>query len=134
MKTINTILVVDDSAGDQFLSQAEIEDWDEGVKLLSAYDGNEALALLQQADSPPDLVLLDINMPSMNGLEFLAEYEKNNQVSLPPVVVMLTSSDQDRDKEQAGIYKCVKEYMVKPLTQEKINALAAAYPQWIKTE
>jgi len=34
MKTINTILVVDDSAGDQFLSQAEIEDWDEGVKLF----------------------------------------------------------------------------------------------------
>jgi len=47
MKIINTILVVDDSAGDQFLSQAEIEEWDESVKLLSAYDGNEALALLQ---------------------------------------------------------------------------------------
>ena len=47
---------------------------------------------------------------------------------------MLTSSDQYRDKEQAGIYKCVKECMVKPLTQEKMNALAAAYPQWIKAE
>ena len=134
MKIINTILVVDDSAGDQFLSQAEIEEWDESVKLLSAYDGNEALALLQQADSPPDLVLLDINMPAMNGLEFLAEYENNNKVSLPPVVVMLTSSDQERDKKQAGVYGCVKEYMVKPLTQEKINALAAAYPQWVKGE
>jgi CheY-like chemotaxis protein len=108
MKTINTILVVDDSAGDQFLSQAEIEEWDESVKLLSAYDGNEALAFLQQADSPPDLVLLDINMPSMNGLEFLAEYENNNNVSLPPVVGKLTSSDQERYNEQAGVYKCVK--------------------------
>jgi CheY-like chemotaxis protein len=132
MKKINTILMVDDSAGDQFLSQAEIEDWDDGVKLLSAYDGNEALEVLKNAESPPDIVLLDINMPSMNGFEFLAEYEKGNKVSLPPVVVMLTSSDQERDKEQTAIYKCVKEYMVKPLTQEKIDALAAAYPRWIE--
>jgi CheY-like chemotaxis protein len=131
MNPINTILMVDDSAGDQFLSQAEIEEWDDSVKLLSAYDGNEALALPQSSDSPPDLVFLDINMPAMNGFEFLAEYNRENEAALPPVVVMLTTSDQERDKEQTAIYQCVKEYMVKPLTQEKINALAAAYPQWV---
>ena len=134
MKTINTILMVDDSPGDQFLSQAEIEEWDDRVKLLSAYDGNEALDVLKKSESPPDIVFLDINMPSMNGFEFLAEYEKNNKPSLPPVVVMLTSSDQERDKEQAGVYSCVKEYLVKPLTQEKINAIAEVYSQWVEDE
>lgn len=122
---IKTIMIVDDSEADQLLTSMTIEEYDKNIEVLQAYDGEEALELLNDKQiSNPDVVILDINMPRMTGLEFLEEYSKNkNQAS---VVAMLTSSEQKKDRELATSYDCVKSYFVKLLDDadmEKIISL-----------
>lgn len=115
------ILLVDDNETDQFFNETLIEDFDPEIKILQAYDGQEALNAIASAEQKPDVILLDINMPGMNGFEFLEEYSKNCDFST--VIVMLSSSDQGDDKQKALSYDCVKSYFVKPLDNEKIRTL-----------
>jgi len=61
-------------------------------------------------------------MPRMNGHEFLKVFTEDNSRVIP-VVVMLTSSDQQKDKDQAFTYKCVKDYLLKPISEEDILAI-----------
>lgn len=64
------------------------------------------------------LVLLDINMPEMNGFEFLQAYQSLvNQGLASAPVVMLTSSSADSDRQVVADFSCVKGYLVKPLTR-----------------
>lgn len=110
---ITSIMIVDDSESDQFLTGAIIEEFDPSITVFQAYDGEEALEKLGAMDEQPDFILLDINMPRMNGFEFLEEYSK--QEKRARVIAILTSSDQDQDKEKAMVYNCVQKYFVKPL-------------------
>ena len=112
-KGIKSILVVDDNEGDHFLSQIAINDYQEGIKIYTAYDGAEALKILSDLDEPPTLILLDINMPRMNGLEFLEHY--NSKKDKASIVAMLSSSAQESDKCKAMVFESVKHYLVKPL-------------------
>jgi CheY-like chemotaxis protein len=86
----------------------------------------EALAFLQQPEAQGvEAVLLDINMPEMNGFEFLEAYEPlylRRQVQA--VVVMLTSSPHPADRARAMAYTCVKHYIVKPLSPSAARGLA----------
>lgn len=114
---INTILVVDDHEGDQLLNQIIIENFDPSIKVLQAYDGKEALETLSTCH--PDIIFLDINMPGMNGHQFLENY--NNRGNHSHVVVMLTSSNQTIDKERTQAYPFVKKYIEKPLTIDDLK-------------
>lgn len=108
---IRTAMIVDDSDSDQFLARARLLQFDPEMEIVQAYDGQEALEKLEDPDLNPDVILLDINMPRMNGLEFLEQYsQRENQTT---VVAMLTSSDQPSDKETALSYSCVKDYFLK---------------------
>ncbi len=62
-------------------------------------------------------------MPGLNGYEFLEEYAKGNKPT--SIVVMLTSSDQTKDKEKCQTYDFVKEYLCKPLEPEMIGEIAS---------
>ncbi len=119
---IDRILVIDDSETDQFICSCILEEYNENIEILKAYDGKEGLELLSTLSEPPKLILLDINMPRMNGHEFLAEYAKLSG-ERPAVVVMLTSSAQERDKEQAMQYGFVRQYQQKPLSVEAVQNL-----------
>jgi CheY-like chemotaxis protein len=84
--------------------------------LFVAGDGLEALAKLRNGEVPKGrrLVLLDLNMPRMNGIEFLREVRKDPELCATPVVVLTTSND-DRDKIDA--YKLnIAGYLMKPVT------------------
>jgi CheY-like chemotaxis protein len=118
---VSCILVVDDSESDQFISQLMIESYDPNIVVLSAYDGQEALEMLASDECKPDLILLDINMPRMNGHEFLEEYSK--KYDKQAVVMMLTSSEQEADRERAMAYSCVKTYLIKPLDESQLEAI-----------
>lgn len=118
-KKLSTVLMVDDSDADQLLNRFVIEQYAPDVEILQAYDGKEALDILEKLPNPPDLVFLDINMPGMNGHEFLEKYSHYTKEP-PPIIVMLTSSDQAQDREKAFSYNFVKHYTLKPLNENEL--------------
>lgn len=119
---LNTIMLVEDSESEQFLYQRKIKSYGSVTEVVPAYDGEEALELLENSDVTPDCILLDINMPRMNGFEFLEAYSKKHDLS-QIVVCMLSSSGQQSDKDRALSYSCVKHYFVKPITNEDLDFL-----------
>ncbi|TDF38451.1 response regulator [Alteromonadaceae bacterium M269] len=123
MKKISTILIVDDNKSDHIISQVAIRKYDASINVLTAYDGQEALDLLETLDTPPDVILLDINMPGMDGHEFLEEYSK--EPSPISIVAMLSTSNQESDKEKCLAYSFVKQYIVKPLEEDDLGVIAA---------
>lgn len=118
---MRSILIVEDNSADQFLSKAIISSKCPDVEIHIAADGQEALEMLN-GGLHADLILLDINMPRMNGHDFLEQFTNNNEREIP-VVVMLTSSDQEEDKSNALSYKCVKDYLLKPIKPETLEKL-----------
>lgn len=118
---IVNILLIEDDAVDVMNVRRAFERNRITNPLYVAGNGVEALAMLQgTADQPPQIplsrriILLDINMPKMNGIEFLQELRKHPQLAMTPVVV-LTTSDEDQDRIEA--YKLnVAGYIVKPVT------------------
>ncbi len=121
--SIQHIMVVDDNEGDQYLTRETIERFDDSIQVTVAYDGVDALEKLNAMDVQPDVILLDINMPRLDGFGFLEKYKETNPDTT--VVAMLTSSQQDTDKDKCLSYGCVKAYLYKPVDQEDLSRLSA---------
>ena len=95
-----TVLVAEDDEADRELIQRSFKKHKIGNDIEFASNGEEALSILRTGTNAPYLVLLDLNMPKMNGLEFLDELRSDPKIS-DTVVFVLTTSDQDRDKVAA---------------------------------
>lgn len=119
--TIQSILVVDDDENDQFICEYTIRKYDPSIRIIKAFDGSEALDILHR--ETPDAIILDINMPVMNGFEFLDRYAEEFEVHAP-VVAMLTSSHLGKDRERAMQYSFVKSYFEKPLQSDHLRLMA----------
>ncbi len=121
--SFKTVLIVDDSETEQFLYKYLIEAFQPETEILSAYDGLEAMELLEGLEKKPDCIFLDINMPRMNGFEFLEAYsEKYGHEHI--ILTMLTSSTQAKDKEKAMAYECVTDFFLKPLTEDDLKKVS----------
>ena len=110
------ILLVDDDEVDVMTVQRAFAKANIANKVFVATDGIEALSLLRADGIPASrrLVLLDLNMPRMNGIEFLNEIRRDPALQTLTVVV-LTTSNEDRDRVEA--YKLnVAGYLLKPVT------------------
>lgn len=109
----NNFLIIDDNPADQFLIRDLLESNYADAQICEAFDGEEALSLLKSKCTNPDVIFVDINMPRMNGLEFLEAYEaladKTNSK-----VVMLSSSQNPTDKEQISQFEYVVGFISKP--------------------
>jgi CheY-like chemotaxis protein len=90
-------------------------------KLVVAGDGEEALALLDQDRELPCLILLDINMPRMNGIETLKRLKACPRLRRIPVVMLTTS--KDAGDRLSSFDHCVAGYMVKPVDYERFLEL-----------
>ncbi|KYF81541.1 response regulator [Sorangium cellulosum] len=114
-KILNIILVEDDTVDVMNVRRA-FERGKITNPLWVAGDGVEGLDLLRSTQVPRDrrLVLLDLNMPRMNGIEFLRELRSDASLRATPVVVLTTSND-DRDKVDAYDLN-VAGYLLKPVT------------------
>ncbi len=106
------ILLVDDEEGIQLLYREEFED--EGYTVDSAYNGEEALDIFRK--TPPDLVILDINMPGMNGIEVLRQMKEIK----PDLPVILSSAYQEY-KQDFGTWAS-EEYIVKSANMDELKA------------
>lgn len=96
-------------------------------EIVEANDGEEALKILNQKDSLPDIILLDLNMPKINGIEFLKILKKDENLKYIPTIILTTSNNQ---KDLLECYKIgIAGYVLKPLKYEdyvsKIQKLLA---------
>lgn len=122
MQKLSGVLLVDDDPTTNFLHEQLLRSLGVTDQCFVAENGAEALALLAEAGEapPPALVLLDVHMPVMDGVEFLEAYRR--PLSPLPVVIVLTTSMHTRDRDRLASL-AVADYLVKPLTREKINNL-----------
>ncbi|TCM58178.1 response regulator receiver domain-containing protein [Rhizobium sp. PP-F2F-G48] len=123
--TIGSLLIIDDDETDLFICGYTIQRFDPTIKVVQALNGREGLEMLRREQ--PDAIILDINMPVMNGFEFLETYARDFARGLDgpaPLVVMLTSSHLGTDRNKALQYDFVKRYFEKPLTSDNLKALA----------
>lgn len=136
MKLVPSTLIVDDTEADVFLSEAVLSDTGRFPTICSVADGVEALELFSHPERatekhpgcfPPTLVLLDINMPRMDGFELLEELARRAGSREPVVVVMVTSSKFESDIQRAKQHPLVKDYLVKPLSQEDAARLVQQF-------
>jgi len=136
MNTLMDILVVDDSANDTFLLEQAFKKAAAPSRLHAAQDGIEARAYLKgegefsdRAVHPfPDIVLLDLNMPRMNGFEFL-EWLRDDPECECLVVYVLSASARDGDVQRA--YELgANSYVVKPSRMDELVSFVAALHQW----
>jgi CheY-like chemotaxis protein len=119
---LKCIMLVDDDEPTNVLHKRVIEKAGVAEEVLIAYDGDEALEIFYDDSPPPELVFLDINMPRVNGWEFLEEYDKlPEEKKAQAVVVMLTTSLNPDDLERARNYNGVTKFLRKPLTVDMIH-------------
>jgi chemotaxis family two-component system response regulator Rcp1 len=103
-KTIH-ILLAEDNDGDVFLVRRALEKQGLDHELTVARNGEEALRLLERAGrdpdfEPPDLIVLDLNLPKVDGAQVLLRIRKSTALGAIPVII-LTSSDSPKDRESA---------------------------------
>lgn len=116
------VLLIEDDPGDVLMTQEAFADHKVRNRLTVVTDGVDALALLrkegQYADFPtPDLILLDLNLPRMDGREVLAEIKNDPALSHIPVVVLTTSEAQE---DILGSYRLhANAYVTKPVDFEQ---------------
>jgi len=111
---MKTVLVVDDLKAQLNLISGYLEQ--EGFNVVTAENGNDALA--KATAQVPDLVITDLVMPEMSGLEFCRKLKKNPETASIPVIAC-TTKDRDMDKKWAKKQGVVA-YLVKPFTQEEM--------------
>ena len=124
------ILIVDDSPTDIELTTIAIEDTGQEIRVLSATDGESALAMLRHGQGLPNLILLDLKMPGMDGIEVLREIRADNCIKEIPVVV-ITSSPLASDRSEA-IVAGASDYIQKPLALDQFSKeLESILHRWL---
>lgn len=136
-KMIN-LLLVDDDEVDVMNVQRAFKKNNIANPLYVASNGLEALEILRgqgEQQLPPQrrLILLDLNMPKMGGIEFLRELRADPELKVIPVIV-LTTSNEDSDKVEAYNFN-VAGYILKPVTFSKfVETMAALNKYWMLSE
>ncbi len=106
------ILLIDDDEDDQEIFLTALEKFDEGIKCTAIDNARDALQLLNSGKIAPELIFLDMNMPRMNGQQFLVEIKKDDHLSLIPVIILSTSSHMSTI--QSAKASGAKEFFTKP--------------------
>lgn len=130
MRKLKSILLIDDDEATNNLNKYLFSSMNLSVKFDICVNGQEGLDYLEKCELEelPELILLDINMPLMNGFEFLQVYsnfthERKNRITL----LMLTTSQNPRDLDNSKEYKTLSGYVGKPLLKSKIAEIWEIY-------
>ncbi len=117
----NLLLIEDDSEDFELIMEL-MRQSDMKINASVFKNGDEALTyLLSKTANKPDIVLLDLNMPKMNGVEFLEKIKKDEVLRLIPVIVLTTS--EDNEDVRKSYYLGASCYIVKPVGLEKFQKL-----------
>lgn len=128
MKKVNNLYVIDDDKIYHFLLKSLLKQ--NGIEAKSTFfcNGQDAIDFIKQNNDDenlPDLILLDVNMPIMNGWQFLEEFVKLvPQLPKRPVIYMISSSNNEVDIDRAKEFNgAVKDYFLKPICKEDIEKI-----------
>jgi CheY-like chemotaxis protein len=126
MKMLNILLIEDDLIEVMKLNRAT-NSLQLNHNIVEANNGEDALRLLKQKDSLPDIILLDLNMPRISGIEFLKVLKNDERLKYIPTIILTTSNNQ---RDLLECYKIgIAGYVLKPLKYEdyvsKIEKLLA---------
>lgn len=136
VKRIHSILVVDDNPADAKIAARILQRSGRYQHVLTAQSGAELIDMFAHYERsrrlygdafPPALILLDVNMPSLSGLECMNRLSQLETPEPLPPVLMLTGSDYPSDREQATSFEQVKGYLVKPLSRVSAQEVADSY-------
>ena len=127
------ILLIEDNDADVEILRHTLQQENVQLTLSRARDGDEAMRYLRNRQNPrPDLILLDLNMPHMDGREVLGELRVDPNLDPIPVVVM-TSSEEEKDILRSYNLGAAA-YVVKPLELEDIEEVIHSISKfWLKT-
>lgn len=112
------VYLIDDDDIQNLINSKIIELVNKEIETITFEGGESALLSLKNNDLDlPKLILLDINMPRMNGWEFIEKYEN---LGLDVPVYIVTSSINKQDQEKSASYSAIKGFISKPLTKDSI--------------
>jgi CheY-like chemotaxis protein len=128
-KKLTCIMLVDDNDDDNYFHERAIKQVSLKATVITKTTGQEGLTYLKlqkyNNDPQPDLIFLDINMPGMNGWEFLQEYNQlDKKLQSQAIIIMLTTSEDSKDMARASSWNFVSDFITKPLTKEKMNTVS----------
>ncbi len=124
---IQGVMLIDDDVITNYLNSELIHEMNIAKHVVVCYDGDEAINYLRMYQNPPvedksvTLIFLDINMPGIDGFEFLEQLDQSQLLDKIDVV-LLTTSDNPNDVRKTEQFK-IRGYLNKPLTAEKINSI-----------
>jgi CheY-like chemotaxis protein len=122
--TYERVMLVDDNSMDNFINKRLIESCGFATEVISCQSGQEALDYLKKNQMLPSLIFLDINMPEMNGFEFLDAYAGlAATVHQECKVLMLSTSESFKDLNRANKNRFVRKFLNKPLTVDVLKAI-----------
>ncbi len=126
---LKSILLIDDNPADNLFHQLLIDEMKVTETLIAVEDGEEAIDYLRtHLDNLPSLIFLDINMPRMNGWEFLDEYDSfPSSVKSKIIIIMLSTSANPKDISRSHEYLTVSNFETKPLTKESLENILDHY-------
>ena len=128
---IDKVMLVDDHFPTVFLHKEIMKESGLFEKIVVFQKANDALKYLDEETEGkyPELIFLDINMPGMDGWEFLTEYSKlqGKFTYKIPVLIMLTNSYNPDDEEKTKKFPFIKRFMNKPLTSEDLKEINEKY-------
>ncbi|MEN9686272.1 MAG: hypothetical protein RLZZ28_2058 [Bacteroidota bacterium] len=125
----HTVCLIDDDNIYQYTARVLLESTGMAGNIQSFYNGLEAIKFLKEeqekpSEALPDMIFLDINMPVMNGWEFLEEYGKFSHLLPRPIALYVVSSSVDSsDIQKSRSYQTVTDYLVKPVNRNKFREL-----------
>ncbi len=123
-------LLIDDDYTVKILFEAALEEMEQPVEYEFRSSAPEALEYLEkcrQSDQYPDVILVDLKMPVMDGFEFIAHYEKQFFAARPQTrLFVLSSSVSEKDKALALRHRPVRDFITKPILAPKLAGLMSS--------